>query len=60
MPTKSKKERTLETLLESPDEGIRLKAAITLDRIDARRWRKKRRDEKPVDSDFQRVLALEN
>ena len=41
MARKSLKERTLEALLTDPDPRIRLRAAMSLDRIEARKKRKK-------------------
>ena len=43
-----------------PDPNIRLKAACALDRIDARRDRKKPRQEPAANSDLEKVRALEN
>lgn len=49
MARKSLKERTLEALLTDPDPRTRLRAALSLDRIDARKMRRKRN--KPAKAD---------
>lgn len=41
MPRKSLKEKVLEGLLTDPDPRTRLRAALSLDRIEARKKRKK-------------------
>jgi hypothetical protein len=62
MPRKSLKVQTLETLLHDADPNIRLKAAQSLDRIDARRERRKRPSTAPTpqERDRQAVYELEN
>jgi hypothetical protein len=56
MARKSLKERTLEALLTDPDPRTRLRAALSLDRIDARKMRRKRN--KPAKTDGSCVSNL--
>lgn len=57
MPTKPKHETALEALLSSSDENIRLKAAVALSNISARRDKRKKKS-KPVSAREHALAAV--